>query len=335
MVKKISNVKVIIWLALPLIMGIILLSPKGAVQAEFLPPGVVPEQCANGEFNEVPDCRATGSMGWKNSQANPNNSHYGEGDFIPYRQVLDGLDVGAQYCFGFSWDVSQGGLPAIDYMGNFDQTLTTADPLYQTIHDGNLATPDDTIAFPTDPTITSGYVGAVTNVFTGTLPATREIALWGATFDSIGPYSGVGGDISLAANEENSIEYCLTTTDVEVVLAFSGHIAVPEEWGQTVRPGGSPYHLANGTKNGLATAPRTGETDLACVAPDGTITNSNIGRRETQLQVSDTPLAINLQGITVGSNASSTHLVLVAVLVIFLLSAYAVTRTRSKPQTIA
>lgn len=276
--------------------------------AEALAPGARVEQCANGNMGQYRDCRETGNVGWKNSQVNTNNGHYAEGDYMPYRQLLDGLVAGNQYCFGFGWDITQGALPAVDYIATFTEDLDLADPTFQTIYDGDLATPDDRIAIPDDPVINYGYWTAPANVFTGTLPATRELVIWGGTFDSVGPYSWdlvvgnppVPTDISLAANEQNSFEYCIIANSTEAVIAWSGHIAVPEEWGAVDRPGGSPYHMSNGTRHDQFTAPRTSMTDLACVDPQGNITHQNIGRNETQLQVGETPTAINLQEIEIG-----------------------------------
>lgn len=282
------------------IMGGVMIFAMAQVVDALPPPAALPEQCANGDMNQYPDCRQTGNHGWKNSQVNTNNGQYWEDVFIPYRQYLENLVPGETYCFGFSWDVSQGGLPAIDFLASYDEGPASADPTFQTIHDGT--GPDDTIAIPVDPVPTTSYWMLPANTFTGTMPAVREFTLWGATWVSVGPYSNPGGtDMSLAAYEENSIEYCIQAIDDEAVIAFSGHISRPEEWQAPNRPGGSPYHMANGTKQGLFTAPRTSETDLVC-ATCTPVEHQNIGRAETQLQVGEPPVtAIQLRQVSTSS----------------------------------
>ena len=239
---------------------------------------------------------------------NTNNGHYAVGDYMPYRQIVDDLVVGNQYCFGFSWDVAQDTLPAIDYLATFTEDLDLADPTFQTIHDGNLATPDDRIAIPDDPVIVYGYYTVTANIFTGALPPTREIVAWGATFDSVGPYGWVNviGDppgptnISLLANEPNSLEYCLTATASQAVLAWSGHLAMPQEWGAATRPGGNPYHMASGTSQSQWTRPsRISMTDLAGMDALGNIFSANQDRGEVVMRPGDVPTAIQLREIAV------------------------------------
>ena len=86
------------------------------VPVVYAAPNALVEQCANGDQGQFRTCRETGNHGWKNSQVNTNNGHYAEGDFMPYRQTLDGLVAGYEYCFGFGWDITQGARPAVDYI---------------------------------------------------------------------------------------------------------------------------------------------------------------------------------------------------------------------------
>lgn len=306
MVNKTQKIKFLFWLALPLIMTLVILGNVNTARAT-LPPSGVPHQCKNGDMNQAADCTAGNPLGWRNSSANPSNSQYGEGDTIPYRQVLDDLTAGNTYCFGFGWDVTNASLPAIDYLTTFNRSLPLADPTVDTVHAGNLGTPDDIEPIPSDPVITSGYIVNPANSFMGTLPATRDIYVWGGTFTAPPVFTSPGGDV--ATEIQNSLEYCILSSSTEIVIAVGGHIAIPEDWGLTDRPTGAPYHLANGTWNGYFTAPRTGESSLICLDPLGNVEDDrNVGRSETQLQIGDNPLAINLQGVAATSGSTSDTL---------------------------
>jgi hypothetical protein len=70
--------------------------------------------------------------------------------------------------------------------------------------------------------------------------------------------------------------------------------------------------MANGTNNGMYTAPRTSETDLSAVAPDGTVSHQNFGRMELQLDLSS-PTAITLNEVSLRSNSSGMVTAFVAV----------------------
>lgn len=246
--------------------------------------GVRLDQCANGDNGEDPECDSSGSTGWINGNVNSNKANYIEGDFLPYRQVIDGLVINNKYCFGMTWDIVRQDLAAIDYIGTFNATLTNADPTVNTIHSGTVNSPDDTIGIPADPAL-SGTIdpaGPASYTFSGTQQS-GELTIWGGTFDSIGPYSN-NGATNLVTKFEQSLEYCFTVTDTEVVIAWVGHIARTLEWGTPSLPSGSPYHTANGTKNGQFSSPRNSQTDLACVDPSNNVTHSNIGRQDIQLQ---------------------------------------------------
>lgn len=263
--------------------------------------GVNLEQCANGSDGLNTTCVKQGSAGWVNGQVGTNKSRYFEGDYLPYRRVYTGLTNGWNYCFGMSYDLAQGGLPAIDYLATFSQTVSLADPTIDTVHAGSVNNSSDTIAIPKDNAIQVGTLNG--NSFIGS-QIDGHMTIWGGTFLSVGPYSN-DGSVDFATDgvsEAQSMEYCFNVTEAsgEVVVAWSGHVSIPAEWGAPSKPSGSPYHMANGTKNNLFTAPRTSETDLVGWDPQNpaTQTHTNIGRAELQLAVSETPTAITLTNLS-------------------------------------
>lgn len=293
------------------------------------------EQCANASDGSNTTCAGQGSTGWVNGQVGTNKSYYFEGDFLPYRRVYTGLTNGWNYCFGMSYDLAQGGLPAIDYLATFSQTITLADPTVGTVHDGSVNSPDDTLAIPKDNAIVVGTMSG--NSFSDS-QIDGHLTIWGGTLLSAGPYSN-DGSVDFATDgisEAQSMEYCFNVTEAtgEVVVAWSGHVAVPAQWSAPSKPSGSPYHMANGTKNNLFTSPRTSETDLAGYDPlnPATQTHTNIGRAELQLAVSETPTAITLTNLRAESSDGNLGLALLGVGIAFFATAALIVYHRRQRQ---
>jgi hypothetical protein len=289
--------------------------------AEALGVNIDLEQCANGRYGENPTCSNGGNQGWVTGNVNALKSNYVIGDFLPYRQVYHNMSPGSEYCFGMKWDNNIHGLPALDYIATYNWTLTEASPLWDTMFEpantSSVPPPSSTIQIPDDPVLITGTLNG--NRFQGITLGTyilndpdRELQMWGGTFISAGPYSNDGESGDLADLFSQSMEYCFIADEIEVVVAWSGHIADPVEWSAPGRPSGSPYHMANGTNNGMYTAPRTSETDLSAVAPDGTVSHQNFGRMELQLDLSS-PTAITLNEVSLRSNSSGMVTAFVAV----------------------
>ncbi len=261
-------------LAITVLLLLTMATPRSAYAAV----NVTVEQCANGANNEDPTCTSSGNTGWITGNVNSNKATYRIGDFLPHRQTFEGLTTGNEYCFGFGWDVSKDGKPAIDYISTYNLTLTQADPTIGYSFDVN--SPTSTIAIPADPALTGTMAG---ESFTGTQQS-GVLTMWGGTLTPGSLVYSNDGAVDLATKFENSMEYCFTATSTDAIIAWAGHIADPVDWGGLARPTGSPYHASNGTRNGQFTAPRTSMTDLSCEAPGGAITHENKGRSDVQLQ---------------------------------------------------
>lgn len=80
---------------------------------------ITAEPCLNGTLD------GTGYANYTNGNANGNNSHWAEGSYLPYRDILTGLTPGT-YSFTGHFDTIVGSLHAIDYIGAFDATETTS-----------------------------------------------------------------------------------------------------------------------------------------------------------------------------------------------------------------
>lgn len=309
-----------------ILLAVLLFLFNGTVEA--LGVNIDIEQCANGRYGENTTCHNGGNHGWITGNVNALKSQYVIGEFLPYRRVYHGLSVGSEYCFGMKWDIAIHGLPAIDYIATYNWTITDANPLWDTIFEpvgtNVVPPPSSAIEIPNDPALITGTMNG--NRFQGITLGTyilddpdRVLQMWGGTLISAGPYSNDGESGDLADLFSQSMEYCFIADEAEAVLAWSGHMGDPEEWLAPGRPTGSPYHMANGTYSGMYTPPRTSETDLSAVAPDGTVTNQNYGRMELQLDLSS-PTAITLDEVSLRSGSSGALTAFLAVTVVGLIS---------------
>jgi hypothetical protein len=337
--KKRNVFRTVLVFGVPVLMLILLL-------ALVLPAAANPKdswsQCANGLPPDT-ECNGQGSTGWVSGKIGKNNGDYTIGDFIAYRAYRTGLVVGYRYCSGAHWDVAKADLPALDYIGSYNHTVTDADALLGT------DVPTDTVPvtadIPADPVLMGGYyLGTITGTFTGTLPygnvgdagAQGVMTVWGGTDINIKGYALTPTVSSVnLANRSQSVEVCFEATATDVVMAWGGHIAKPFEWSAPDRPPGSPYHMKTGTSddvNGIPwfTAPRTSVNDLAEYLPGDpgcsdtsdcpTANHYTVGSQDLQLGI-DEPTAITLKSVSAGDSSDGLTLALIGVGVAALLSA--------------
>ncbi len=337
--KKRSVFRTLLVFALPMLMLILLL-------ALALPAAANPKdswsQCANGDFPDT-ECNGQGSTGWVSGKVGKNNGDYTIGDFIAYRAYRTGFTPGNRYCSGAHWDVAKADLPALDYIGSYNITVTDADPLEGT--DVPTNTVPVTADIPPDPVLSGGYyLGTITGTFTGTLPfgnvgdagAQGVMTVWGGTDINIKGYALTPTLASVdLANRSQSIEVCFEATASEVVMAWGGHIAKPSEWSAPDRPTGSPYHMKTGTSDDVNgdpwfTEPRTSVNDLVEFDPDDpdcdddndcpSANHYTVGSQDLQLGI-DEPTAITLKSVSAGDGSDGLTLALIGVGVAALLSA--------------
>jgi hypothetical protein len=179
-----------------------------------------PQQCVDGN--------------WVNGNAGQSNSHWAETQFVAYRGGATGLTVGTSYSFTIGYDILKNGKHAIDYLGTFNATETTADPCHDV--GCTLASPTSTIAVPTDTVTVTNNINPFTH-----LPIIQQpgvITMWGGQLTAVSyvPYDG---------SEHRALTLTFTATSTSMEFAFGGHIAWGGDWGVGNSAGsipGSPYH---------------------------------------------------------------------------------------------
>ena len=190
-------------------------SASGANQAANL------DQCANGEISAPQSC----PPGWQNGDLNSNNSHYREGDSVPFRATLTNLSLGT-HTLVIQYDTLAGGKHAYDYLTSYNRTVTSADPCAGV----SPCSPGTSGAIPTDATL------AFSNPFSTQLPG--AISIWN------GAVAGVSYGASDAAGQR-SLTITFTASAPTAVLAWGGHVASQIDWGvgnSASAISGSPYH---------------------------------------------------------------------------------------------
>lgn len=196
------------------------------------------EQCANGDAANPVGCvtGGGGNTGWVTGNVGFSKAHWAESQYLPYRMVFSGLAPGT-HNVTIGYDVLKGSVHAIDFLGTYNITETTANPCAG-ISSGcsGAQNGDSQFVIPVDPDVAA--FGAPFPV----MPATGKFTMWGGTITAVA-YVGPGHD-----GEQREIKVTFTTTaaNPNPVLAWGGHIAWAGEWGLGNSAGaisGSPYHM--------------------------------------------------------------------------------------------
>lgn len=252
-----------------------LLSGKSAI-ASFSSPiageSVSIAQCANSNANpQNLDCPGMSPTGWVSGDVGTSKSKYFEGNSIPYRAVFQNLEVGDTYKWTVEYDTSKSGKNTIDYLTTYNRTITNANPCQSGATANAFCTPgapDDTEPIPTDPNVTNGRDGAPGGG-DDIAQVAGVISSWGVdiTGVSLPSYTGTfpTGDSTA------TVDISFVANSTTAVLAWGGHIATRNDWGQangaTNLPG-SPYHTSNGGLMNVtdSTSCCTGSQDLSLKA---------------------------------------------------------------------
>ena len=88
-------------------------------------PGADIEQCRNGSFAAPQQCTGTA---WQTGNAGASNSHYREGDSVPFRAKLINLSTSGSHTLVIEYDTIDSGKHAYDYLTSYNRTETTASP---------------------------------------------------------------------------------------------------------------------------------------------------------------------------------------------------------------
>ena len=188
------------------------------------------DQCANDPIpSPNTDGCNTNANQWVNGNLGASKAVYFEGDSIPYRMRFDNLTL-ASHTVTIEWDTTKSGKHAIDYLTTFNRTVADANPCLGVSPCGS----PTTFAIPADPQVTGA----------GVTPIVGNFTFYGGTITSVSAYSGGAG--FPAGDQSRQISITFTATQANPVLAWGGHIATRQDWGNgnsAVAIPGSPYHM--------------------------------------------------------------------------------------------
>lgn len=211
-----------------------------SVGVVFATAGASLNQCANGVFGSPLQCI---NAQWQNGDLNVNNSHYREGDVVPFQQLLTGLTSGTTYSVTIQWQNlnsdPSGVKHSYDYITSFNATETNADPC----NGGTLCSgAPSTFPIPPDPSLSAP---TACGTFAGTQLA-GVFSLFGGTITGVGGYSQTGTCLGNVSNFQSIVVTFVAGPTGNMVLAWGGHIASDVDWGTgngATQISGSPYHM--------------------------------------------------------------------------------------------
>jgi hypothetical protein len=194
------------------------------------------DQCANGSLSSPDTTPCQTGTEWVNGNLGSSKAHYSEGDSVPYRFTFGNLVTGATiHTVTLEWDTTKSSKHALDYLTTWNRTVTSSSPCAG-VTGCSLAT-FDTEPIPLDPQV-SAAVPAVTQI-------PGNFTLFGGNITGVSTYSYANG-AGFTGDKSARLTVSFTTTVANPVLAWGGHIATRQDWGQAnsaVAISGSPYHM--------------------------------------------------------------------------------------------
>ena len=179
---------------------------------------------------------------------------YFEGDTVPYRSEFKDLLPTTQYRLQIEWDTSKGGKHALDYLRTFNATVLSADPCVGL--GVGFCSSSDTFPIPSDIIMQSDPEW----IANSGIQASGDFTLYNGTIDSVSIYTleksdntlvtgaNCGGGGCYDGDTSTYIDVFFTTNaiDSDLVLAWGGHIASRDDWGDANSAAfisGSPFHM--------------------------------------------------------------------------------------------
>jgi hypothetical protein len=210
---------------------------------------------------------------FERGNSNASKSHFSEGNSVPYRVEFTTLEANVQYKIRFGFEVKKNGKYALDYITGFQNLKSTSVDMPETVlptkgtvlenvaginmHSFPIPSPN----FSSEPSFNSiasssfillkslqGYNPENSQPISGLSNLIRDkgnMSIWNGTID----------DISYVGNVNTSLQTVSAFVEVTftkannsngVVLAWGGHIASLQDWGQNNSASsisGSPYHM--------------------------------------------------------------------------------------------
>lgn len=226
-------------------------------------------QCANGA---APSTSTACPGGWINGILHEPNSHYGEGEVVPQRLVLEipeGSDATGR-SVTLSYQARKGTVHAYDSLATWDNSQTTAGRCDGLAASECPAAPLSTAGIPDDgtavPPATVGGAVTTPHMLSG---AARLMTMYGGTITDVSApvHDNAGGAGDDFATLTVTFDVPATTEARTVMLLFGGHLAAAlgaNGWGPGLGSSsisGGPYHVR-------------------VTAVDG----ASVGRRDNQIQ---------------------------------------------------
>lgn len=189
-------------------------------------------QCQDGSAAAPVACSGAA---YKTGSLNRNNSHYVEGNSIPYQIILTAPAGSTGNTVQLNWETTKGGIHAFDYLTSYNRTESTGNnPCTGTGADCSTV---NTFPIPadTDPLIVKNQIAGVFTIFGGAITA-------------VGSYVTTG-DPAGASVRSIQITYTMGNTGT-AVLAVGGHVSTRQDWGAgfgAVNIQGAPFHFIAGS----------------------------------------------------------------------------------------
>ena len=223
-------------------------SPLASVTFTDANPSANIDQCGNGPLASPTGCDPAT---WQNGNLNEQQSHYFEGDSVPYRLRFSDLSVGPAHTVVIAWDTTQSSKHAIDYLTSFGRTVTTADPCAGV---AGCSGPPSTAPIPSDPNLsaangfTGSQIGGDFSIYGGTIAGPGSISAYELRKDNkcFTSPSGIIPNFAADANTITCVKVTFTALNDHPVLAWGGHIGARANWGlnnSAVAISGSPFHM--------------------------------------------------------------------------------------------
>jgi hypothetical protein len=230
-------------------------------------------QCRNGAFDA--HVRCIGSA-FQNGNLGATNSHYREGDFVPFQALLTGLTVGP-HTLDIQWDETASSKHAYDYIGTYTKTETNADACTGVLTTSQCGV-HTTATVTADPNLLSPCA------FTSTYSATQVagvVDIYGASGAASFTYFNSPGSCQGSALQQSAhITFSTIAGQSSVVAAWGGHVASQLDWGlgnSASQISGSPYHMRLLTLDTAALGNQDRSIKAAAILPVPTITTSADG----------------------------------------------------------
>lgn len=205
------------------------------------------DQCRNGTFSNPQECKVNNPVpntGWVNGNSGGSNSHWTEGQSVPFRMLMPAIAPGTHVLeiqYDYTASTSE---HAYDYLTTFNRTETTADACAGFL--ASCPTPA-TFPIPVDPvlaTCTTPYHAAGLG---GVPQVPGDFTIYNGTITNAA-YNGTH------ACEGKSLKVNMVITftvpgpaATDVVIAWGAHVAAEFDWGRGNSAhsiNGSPYHMA-------------------------------------------------------------------------------------------